>query len=335
MASKNQNSAVDSEGFWKTLLKLHNVALWGSGLFLLVLVALIHESSGGGGLLDVIVRSADTVAIELGFALLIAAFLSAGIEKQTRQRFHAEVDSRITDIQKDVFRSTYRRDLPDQFFSEIEKLILGSDFSHSNYRIEYAFSWSQTKADSSLPRLMDATINYIFSVRNLTAFASEHEIRVQVQELENVVDEYNAKVISVILRGHGKHGTLEPDQVNEINRKSECSDGIREFRIQTGTVPPSESIEVEIVAQSIVLGSGVAFSRCSAPSHGLTVAATFPADIDLLSVGTDTAHRTRCKNIPIDYAKNHYSWSIEGAVLPGQGISFWWIEDLGQTLKKR
>ena len=225
--------------------------------------------------MDVLLRSADTVAIELGFALLIAAFLSAGIEKHTRQRFHAEVDSRITDIQKDVFRSTYRRNLPDQFFSEVEKLVLERDFSHSNYRIEYAFSWSQTKAESSLSRLMDARISYIFSVRNLTAFASEHEICVEVQELKNVVDGYNARVISVIFRGHGKHGTLEPDHVSEINSKSECSDGIREFRIQTGTVPPSESIEVEIVAESVVLGSGVAFCRCSAPSHGLTVTAKF------------------------------------------------------------
>ena len=331
MTSKNKTSVGHAKGLWKTLLEGHNIALWLSGFTILVAVAIIREWMGGGGLLAVLQRSADSVATEIGFALVIAAFLSASIEERTRQRFHAEINSRISDIQKDVFRSTYRRDLPDKYFSEVEKLILENKFSYSHYRIYYEFAWPKSDTSLGYPRLMDVRISHIFYVQNLTAFSAEHDICISIYELTDVRDTNRANVSSVILRGHDNRGTLEPQQIAEINRRAQSYGGMRHFKIETGTVPPSERLEVEIVVQSSALETGVAFSRCLAPSDSLTVSAKFPDNVALCAVGADTAHRTRCREMETDHVERRYSWTIDSAVLPSQGINFWWIQDVSIT----
>ena len=324
MEIERKNNMEGKEGFWKTLKKPHNVVLWVLGIVVLLIVAAISELSGGGGIVTVIGNSMKTVATEIGFALLIAAFLSASIEESTRRQFHTEIDSRITEVQKNVFRSTYSRSLPDQFFNEVEELLFRCKFSYTNYHIEYDFSWQKPSVENSLVPLMNVDIRHLFSIRNMTAFASEHCIRLQTQELLSLNDASCPRVMTVILRGHGTHGTFEPEQIESINNEAESGNGIKTFQIQTESVPPGESIEVEIVVQSMQFADGFAFCRCLAPSNGLTVTAKFPPEIGSDSVGVDTAHRITCKRIPLGYDGNKFSWSIAGAVLPSQGINFWW-----------
>ena len=321
MSLRGENSAATGEGFWKTLLRPHNMALWGSGAIVLLIVTVISEISGEGGIVAVIGRSIDTLATEFGFALLIAAFLSASIEEFTRRRFRAEVDSRMNDVQKNVFRSTYSRNLPDQFFNEVEELLFQSKFLYSNYRIEYDFRGQGPLAETGSPQMMNVTIKHIFSVRNLTAFASEHCIRIQIQELPYLEDQCCAKIRSVILYGSA---TFEQEEIDKINTESESDSGTRTFRIQADEVPPGDSMQAEITAQTTTYTDGFAFCRCWEPSNQLTVVAKFQPGIDLDRVGADTVHRTTCKLISGEHAENELSWVIEGAVLPTQGINFWW-----------
>ena len=174
---------------------------------------------------------------------------------------------------------------------------------------------------------MDVRIKHTFSVRNLTAVASEHCIRLQVHELPYLSDTNCSRVLSVILRGHG---TLEPEKIEEINNDAVSECGTRTFRIQTDEIPAGSRIEVEIVAQSTKCEVGFAFCRCSAPTSQLTVTARFPPEIDPGSVGADTAHRTPCKPILLGREENEFTWVIAGAVLPSQGIQFWWACDLNK-----
>ena len=277
LSSKDINSTKDGEGFLKTLWKPHNRVPLLLGVGVLLVVAVISELSGAGGLVVVVGLSLKTVATELGFALFIAAILSAGIDESTRRRFHAEVDSRITEIQKNVFRSTYSRNLPVQFFNEVEELLLRCKFSYSNYHITYTFSRPRFLEETSYPHVMDVRVKHTFSVRNLTAVASEHSIRLQVHELPDLIDAKRSRVLSVILRGYG---TLEPEKIEEINNDAVSEGGTRTFQIQTDEIPPSGSIDVEIVAQSTQCQDGFAFCRCPEPTSQLTVAAKFPPEIN-------------------------------------------------------
>ena len=328
MNSKEKNSTEDIERFWKTLWKPYNRWLLLPGAIILLIVAAIPEFSGDGVTWATTGSVLKTFATEIGFAFIIAALLSASIEESTRRQFYAEMDSRIIDIQKNVFRSTYSRNLPDQFFNEVEELLFRCEFSYSNYRIEYDFSWSHSLAKTSSPPVMDVRISHMFSVRNITAFASEHCIRLQVQELPYLSDANCPKLISVILRGHS---TLEPEKIEKINNDAQSDGGIKTFLIQTDQVPPSESIDVEINVQSAKYADGVAFCRCLAPSSGLIVVAKFPVGIDLDRVGADTAHRMPCKRTSVEREKKKFTWGIVGPVLPSQGINFWWAPDLAQV----
>ena len=274
LSSKDKNSTKGGEGFWKTLWKRHNRVPLLSGAALLVIVAVISELSGGGGLVAVISLSIRTVVTEIGFALLIAAFISAGFEESTRRQFRAEVDSRIIDIQKNVFRSTYSRNLPDHFFNEVEELLFRCNFSHSHYRIEYSFGSPHPLAGPDSQHVMDVRIRHTFSVHNLTAFASEHCIGLQIRELPYLREASCPRVMSVILRGHD---TLAPEKIEEINNAAVSDRGSRNFQIQTSEVPPGDSMQVEIAAQFTTSTDGFESCHCSAPSEGLTVTAKFPS----------------------------------------------------------
>ena len=325
MSSKETNNTEPGEGFFKTLLKPHNVKMWGSGIAVLLIMAFVSESSRDGSILAVSVISLKTVVTELGFALLIAAIISVSIEEVNRRRFHAEVDSRISDVQKDVFRSTYSRNLPPLFFNEVDEILFRSKFFHSNYRIEYDFGEPRLLSETSTTYVMDVNITHIFTTRNITGLASEHCIRLQIHESPFLTDTIYPKIVSAYLYGHR---TLNDEEIQKINNEAVSEGGSRTFQIQTKKVPPSEDIVVTIGLKSIKHADGFEFCRCSTPSNGLTVFAKFPPVIAHDRVGCDTAHRTPCKSTLLGDEGNKFSWVIEGAVLSSQGINFWWACDL-------
>ena len=218
MISKENNSTEYLERFWKALWKPYIRWLWGSGLGILVIVSLINESSGGGGMFFVVTHSLNTVMTEIGFAFIIAALLSASIEESTRRQFYAEMDSKIIDIQNNVFRSTYSRDLPYQFFNEVEDLLFRCEFSHSNCRIEYDFKSPRFLGGAGSRHVMDVEIRYLFSIRNLTAIASEHCICLQIHELSSLGGAVScSKVKSAVLFGYR---TFEEKEIEENQRWS-------------------------------------------------------------------------------------------------------------------
>ena len=131
------------------------------------------------------------------------------------------------------------------------------------------------------------------------------------------------------------HGdkTFEPEKIEEINKNAESDSGTRTFKIQTDEVPLKKDIEVQIDARSTLSVDGFAICRCSAPTSGLTVKAKFPPVFDSANVGADTAHRIMCTPIVFEYEKTEFTWAISSAILPSQGINFWWVCDLEKMSK--
>lgn len=323
MSSKEKNNIEGFGRIWKTLRKPHNWWLLLFGIFIVLIVLF-----GGGNIEGGIGYLLKNLGIELAFAIFIAVFLSVSIEEFTRGQFHNEMDSRIREIQQNVFRSTYSRDLPDPFFNEVEQQLFQCKFAYSNYLATYNFSWSQLPTETSYSHLLDVRIKHWFSVRNLTAFASEHSIYLHLQELPNLGDVICPKINSVILSGTS---TFDPEKIEEINKKSVSVGMIRTFRIQTDEIPPGGNLDVDIVAQSTKYSDGFVFCRCSAPTSKLTVTATFPHEIDRSCVGADSVHRTRCELTRHDPDSNEFTWVMTDALLPNQGLNFWWAGGLMKT----
>ena len=326
MTSQNRNGINVSEGFVKTGLKLHNVILCGIGLFVLLIVVIITELSKNYEIeiLAVSVISVKTVVTEFGLAFIIAAIISVSTEEVHRRRFHTELNSRISQIQHDVFRSTYSRNLPSLFFNEVDEILFRSKFCHLDYQIEYIFKEPRHLSPSNPTQVMDVTIKHIFSMRNLNGIASEHCMRFQVHELLSSISGVCPSIESAYLYGQQ---TFSPQELTTINNDAVSVGGIRTFKIITNKVPPGEDVRVQIVLQSVKHADGFTFCRCSTPSSGLTVIAKFPPQVAEHRVGVDTAHRTTCKRNPHNPNGNEFSWVIEGAVLPSQGINFWWVCD--------
>ena len=322
MTSKEKNNIEDYGGIFTTLRKPHNLWLLFGGISIFLLALF-----GGGNIESGIGQLLQNLGIELAFAIFIAVFLSVSIEEFTRRQFHSEMDSRIKEIQQNVFRSTYSRDLPDPFFNEVEQQLFQCKFSYSNYFATYNFNWSQLPTESSNSRVLDVRIKHQFTVRNLTAFASEHSIYLHIQELPDLSDVKCPKIISVILSGSG---TFKPEKIEEVNRNSVIVDMTRTFKIQTDDIPPGGILDVDIVAQSTKNADGFVFCRCSEPTRKLTVTATFPHDIPPSLVGADSAHRTRCGLTRHDSNSNEFTWVMADTILPYQGLNFWWASGLAK-----
>lgn len=313
--------ARDDEGFWKTLFgRKHNVVLLAVGIAILAIVAIVSEASGGESISALLGGSLKMVTTEFGFALLIAAILSASFEENTRHRFHAEIDKRITEIQQNVFRSTYGRQLPEEFANEIEELLFRSKFVHASYRVQYDFNLrdgDRSRGNNTL----DVKIEHRFTVRNLTASAAAHHIQLHVQDAPYGEDVSHCAIESVVVYGSE---TFTDEQLEHINSAAVHCGGFREFNIDTKELLPGKNVDVVIAVRTTNCVPGFTFTRCSRPTNGLTVVARFPSSMKPLRVCADAAHRSDCKLIGAVGNGCEYTWVIEDAVLPYQGINFWW-----------
>lgn len=309
------------EGFLRTLFtRKFNIVLLSLGLAILAAVAIISTPFGGENLFEILSGSAKFLAIELAFAFWIAAILSAGIEESTRKRFHKEVDKRIVEIQQNVFRSTYGRHLPEAFTNEVEELLFRSKFVHSNSRVQ--FNFGRPNSGSPSPGgIINVKVTHEFSVRNLTAFSAQHRIPLHVQDLQGGEELKDCVIESVWVEGYE---TFVDEQLSQINESSRHCGGFREFELETPELRPGDDVFVRVGIRTMMRMSGFAFARCCRPTKGMTVVATFPERMDLRTIGADATHRRDCKSVASPDDDNEFSWAIEGAVLPYQGIIFWW-----------
>jgi hypothetical protein len=260
---------------------------------------------------------------EFGFACIIAFVISMAIERVARREFSETINQRLLDVQKAVFRAIYFRDLTPQLVSEVETLIFNADFMRHNHRQAYTLSLTNARElDPTNPLvpdypIMQCDVTMSYEVRNISREEKDFLVRI---ELEKAYPEFLNKFVRI--KGVKINGVdMLRVEIDKCDTDCPDTEDFRCFEKIVRNIQPGDRVKVNAVWQVLKDPDDSEVWRSIYPSDGMTLGVNFPKAVRLK--GAHALHRQIISSKGIEGA-SYYEWSIEKAVLPHQGIVFWW-----------
>lgn len=255
---------------------------------------------------------------EFGFACVIGCVIAYTIERVSRREFDRAVDSRINAIQRNVFRSTYGRNMTEGLVREVEKLILEANFLRHGHRITYHLSKCRARdldpSDTTIPDIDVVKTEVIlwYDVENISTLPREYTLTLTVEKPPYEALKRFVEIDSLVVSGK---------EYSKEERTKFTSDKPGEVLLQTPvSIDSKKRISVRSSWKMIKLATDVELWRSFLPSDGMTLCVHFPEGTE--AKDANAIHRTAV--IPRHVGDVYCEWAIEGPVLPQQGILFWW-----------
>ena len=117
---------------------------------------------------------------ELGFAFLISLIIIMGLEQRSRDEFNITVNERITNIQDNVFKSTFSRNIPKSVIDEVDNLVLRADFIRESHTSSYRFRRTNAKIiniDAPDVDVLVVNVSVAYRIRNVSGVRKSYNIR--------------------------------------------------------------------------------------------------------------------------------------------------------------
>lgn len=258
---------------------------------------------------------------ELAFAFLIALIISIGIEESSRRELNEAVSDHVKEIQRNVFNSTFGRNLPKAILSEVEDLVLKADFVRSRHRAIYTLSIKNIREwDENLPDekfvVAEATTSYV--VRNVSGVPKNFHVRLELEKPPFDYLEGYASIDSVKVRGV----ELTRQEIDSGDDAVEDTRNFKKFEHVIPAIDPGAEVEVVSKYKEIKMLNDVEIWRSLLPSDGMTLTVSLPKEAT--DWGAHALHREEARLRSSSLESRVHEWSVESGVLPHQGIVFWW-----------
>jgi len=283
---------------------------------------LSHEA-GDGQFVAFLISSKTWIGVfkEFSFALIIALIISWGIEESSRHELNETISKRMSEIQENVFASTFGRAINRAIISEVENLVLKADFVRSKHRAIYNLHIKNARdLDSNLREfdvvIADVTTSYF--VKNVSGVARDFPVKIELEKPP--FDELKDFVFIESVTIDGKE--LAKTDVAKGDEDAPDSDNFKKFEHTIKGIPPGAEVEVVNKFRGIKLLNDVEIWRSLLPSDGMTLIVNFPKEAS--KSGAHALHREELRLRTFNQASGMYEWAIDNAVLPHQGIVFWW-----------
>jgi len=258
---------------------------------------------------------------ELGFAFLISLVISVGIEESSRIEFNQTVNDRIREIQLNVFRSTYGLDLDPKITNEIEALVLQSPFVRSKYEANYKIQlfparWLNPNCPSNI-RVAKVHSTVFYTVKNISKRDQIYEVKKNVEKSPIQELKPLTRITGVTIGGR----IMSAAQLLAADERIEDSEFQKCFS-EIVTIRSGESLDVHIASETIKFEDDNEIWTSLIPSDDMTLRVEFPAEVRKCAAGA--IHRSPLIEYGAADGALTREWRIREAVLPHQGISFWW-----------
>ena len=302
---------------------LRNMQILAAGLFFLLAAEIGNEAMRGGWEWSIFWRLPTWISLseEIGFALIIAFLISAAIERAATREFHHNVDERMKEIQRQVFRSTYGRNVPPALIDEVELLVLQANFLRHGHRLTYnlemkkASELANGKAGVPDISVIVAEVNMSYELENISSLPEPYKVKLTLElppfdALKEYVQFHSVGINGELLTGDDlKKGIGTP------------SADFTQFERTIPSVLPGQRMKVKATWQAIKAIDDVELWRSVLPSDGMTLCVRFPKEAKVK--GANALHRSDLAERTGGYGQ-YREWAIDEAVLPHQGIVFWW-----------
>ncbi len=293
-----------------------------AGLALIILAVFFEQLAAGGA--GILVNPETYIALckEIGFALIIGFVVAIGIEASARREFNATVDEQINAIKQEVFRATFRRSIPPGVILEVEELVLKADFVRHAHRLVYHLSVHDASdldpKDRSLPnmRVVVFDVDMSYEVENVSLIEREYVASVDIekspfQPLKRFTALQSMRIDDRKLEG-SEFAALVAGAID-------TDDSMRyEKRVK---IPAKDKLKVRGRWRTIKYIDDSEIWSSVLPSDGMTLCVQFPQEAKEMSARP--LHREPLETTGMGAGK-YCEWAIRKAVLPHQGIVFWW-----------
>jgi len=257
---------------------------------------------------------------ELGIAFFIALIISIAIERAARTEFDKTIKQRVTEIQENVFKSTFSRNIPKALIDEVENLVLRADFIRRDHRTTYRLSIRSARAIN--PAIVndfnvvfiDKTTFYV--VKNVSGVRKDFSVKVgiekpPIEELKNYVSIDQVRI---------RDQELTPEMIR--GGDMDLQDAFKNFEHTVRNIEPNQEVTVLTKCTVIKMLTDVEIWRSLLPSDGMHLTVQFPPGTG--AFGASSLHRAEVSKLVSDDAAGYHEWKLDQAVLPHQGIVFWW-----------
>ena len=301
--SKNYKAILYYLGFLALgflLLVIYKTKLFGFGV----------ESFGENGLLRFLSK-------ELGMALVIAIVLVFTIEKVTRRQHGQAADRLMAEINKDIFRSVYKRYIPPAVFDEVEKCLLTKNVFRKRYQLCY-----------TLRKLRDQEFDGIEGI------SKEEHLALELYSsyvLENTTDTEQVETIGFAieipnepaLKSLTKIKSFKIDDEERVTNPKTFDDDCtaQELYVEFEVEIPARgkrniSMEGFTVKRSIDGDSWA--SRI--PSNGVQISVVAPENC-MVDCKANHSEKLVWKNTS---SSGPTIWQLDHGIFPHQSVTIWW-----------
>jgi hypothetical protein len=259
------------------------------------------------------------LSTEAAFALIIALAISVTIEKHARERDNAAHDAMRKRIAEDVFRGVFSAQLPASYIDAVVDRNLKVRFIRPWLRItEDISSYRPSSIDEK--RLQkdplfrcDRLIEYAITNVTTTAIAETLKIFFPIKQT-GLAEETGLDFLCV---GARQWSAAEIAAARVVN---EDADAVHyEFSV---TLPPREAVEIRLHTRHFKYADDSELWSTIYPTMRFEL--SLRSRIPLRALGLRTTSLQPASSEYTDPAKGIGNWTVEGPLLPGDAITYWW-----------
>ncbi len=253
---------------------------------------------------------------ELSFSMFIAFALIATVEAESRRELSSQVTNDLERIKENVFSATFRRSFPAAILDEIEHLVFKQNFIRLDHEIHYALNIECVQVNGEEKKTVRLHMTSRSTVQNVSSQPQDFLISLQSENppFPALKDKLELKLLGVQVEGEARSCPSL-----EIINDSDSKYGKHLVK----SIPPGKSLSIELSMTSFKVMNDYEVWRTIYPTSSLRVSVTYPTEA--FKFGANALHRESLS--ALSTGVNAMSYKIEGAMLPHQGLVFWWCCD--------
>jgi hypothetical protein len=285
------------------------------------------------------------LAQEAAAACLVAFFLGLSVEyfNQRRHTEQSELVRKELDVQRtrimeqineNILKTIYKRNIPAPIFEHVERFLLRSDFLRRNYSVDLTLERTALEDGQVRARL---TIDQRFDMWNLTDSSATY----QAQSIINADPRSAGRSAGARMRfisaefvtytNNGVQiGTATAFRGNDLlHRVKPSLDGASQVFTHHVEVPRGGYVSVVLSHEAIQALDGADMLCCLTPADGMSITILTPRKdfgVDVVSMHPEDAILMRPRN---GFSR---TWQSRHPIFPGQDVSYQWYPIDAQSL---
>lgn len=276
---------------------------------------------------------AHFLALEVGIGFITACVIAITVEVFMRNREKREHEQQKEEISQSVFFALFRTAVPGELIAEMYKALFLPNFIRENLEIKYTFI--SLPGEEFVPidnRRLILRQAISFKAQNVTDKSARHLMGPRDEVLirhDGYPIAFREFLMEVVVPDNSSPSIGQKVHLYGDNLRANITmDGMRQIlKTQEVLVYPAQYVNVLIVLEKVCRYSDMdTWVTANSAKDLKLIVELSDEQFSILEFCVDQAHRQPLRKVPSSetHAPNSYTWRLDYAVLPYQGVMLRW-----------